>query len=116
MGQPKFQPFFSCTKRDLQKSVDIVRQRRPDLIHIHGTERYYGLLAARKLTPAPCVISLQGFLGACVKGFFGDLSPRDVWRSERLIELGPGAVCFGAIETSKPDPGGSGRSCKASKR
>ncbi|HTM50339.1 MAG TPA: glycosyltransferase family 4 protein [Bryobacteraceae bacterium] len=87
LSQPRFQPFFWGTKRDLQKAACLVRERRPDVIHIHGTERYYGLLAARGLVSTPCVISLQGLLGSCLQGFFGALSPRDVWRSDRLSEV-----------------------------
>ena len=87
ISQPRFQSFFSCTKRDLEKCLALVRERDPDLIHVHGTERFYGLISARKLTPKPSVISLQGLLGACIPNFFGALSVRDLWRSERLVEL-----------------------------
>jgi L-malate glycosyltransferase len=87
LGQPRFQPFFSGTRKDLERCIEAVRERRPDLIHIHGTERFYGLITARKLTTTPCVISLQGLLEPYLKGFFGSLSPRDLWRSERLIEV-----------------------------
>lgn len=87
IGQPRLQSYFSHTKRDLEKCLALIRERDPDLIHIHGSERFYGLIAARKLTRKPCVISLQGLLGPYVTGFFGALSPRDVWRSERLSEL-----------------------------
>src|SRR5882724_2493605 len=87
MGQRKYQPFFTHTRRDLERCVDLVRQRNPDLIHIHGTERYFGLLPARKMISTPCVISLQGLLGPYVDSFFGGLSPLDIWRSERFIEV-----------------------------
>src|SRR4051812_13005427 len=43
LSQPRWQPFFSHIKRDLDKLVSLVRERKPDLIHIHGTERFYGL-------------------------------------------------------------------------
>ena len=35
----------------------------------------------------PCVISLQGLLIPYADSFFGGLSPIDVWRSERFIEV-----------------------------
>ena len=67
--------------------MELVRERVPDVVHIHGTERFFGLMAARKLISTPCVISLQGLLGPYVPAFFGALSPKEVWRSNRLIEL-----------------------------
>jgi glycosyltransferase involved in cell wall biosynthesis len=87
MGQRKYQPFFRYRRRDLVRCVDLVRERTPDLIHIHGTERYFGLLPARRMISTPCVISLQGLLIPYADSFFGGLSPIDVWRSERFIEV-----------------------------
>jgi glycosyltransferase involved in cell wall biosynthesis len=87
IGQPRYQSYFSCTKKDLEKCLAIIRQTEPDVIHIHGTERFYGLIAARKLTRTPCVISLQGLLGPYVTSFFGALTARDLRRSERLLDL-----------------------------
>jgi glycosyltransferase involved in cell wall biosynthesis len=89
VGQPKTADiFFHCRLQDLQACADLVRQRKPDLVHIHGTERFYGLLSARKLIDTPVVISLQGLLNAYQQFFFGALSFRDIWKSNRLIELG----------------------------
>jgi glycosyltransferase involved in cell wall biosynthesis len=87
IGQPKWESIFSCRQRDLTRCVEIVRETQPDIIHIHGTERLYGLMTARNLITAPCVISLQGLLGPYLSGFFGALSPAELWRSHRLIEL-----------------------------
>ena len=87
IGQPRYYPFFKYRKRDLERSVEIVRERRPDLIHIHGTERFFGLLAARGLVSTPCVISLQGLLEPYVPALFGALSPVDLWRSQRFVEI-----------------------------
>jgi glycosyltransferase involved in cell wall biosynthesis len=91
IGQPRLPGiFFRCRKRDLRRCVEIVRERAPDLVHIHGTERFYGLLAARRLVSTPCIISLQGLIGSCVPPFFGALSPGEIWRSQRLIEFATG--------------------------
>jgi glycosyltransferase involved in cell wall biosynthesis len=88
IGQPRWPGmFFRFRKQDLEKCIEIVHERTPDIVHIHGTERFYGLMAARNLISTPCVISLQGLLGAYLPGFFGALSSRDIWRSHRLIEL-----------------------------
>jgi glycosyltransferase involved in cell wall biosynthesis len=86
IGQPRFQSIFSCRESDLRECVKIVLRQDPDLIHVHGSERFYGLIGARKLAPHPCVVSLQGFLAPCLNAFFGSLSPGDFWRSLRLVE------------------------------
>lgn len=88
IGQPRWPGiFFRFRERDLDKCVQLVRERTPDIVHIHGTERFYGLMAARNLISTPCVISLQGLLGAYLPGFFGALSLREILSSHRLIEL-----------------------------
>jgi len=46
--------------RDLRACERIVDAFRPDLIHVHGTEKQFGLLASR--CPVPVVISIQGVL------------------------------------------------------
>ncbi len=86
-GQPKYQSIFSATKKDLEQTAEIVRQVNPDLVHIHGSERFYGLLAARRMIAAPAVISIQGLLQICVASFFGALSPGEILECQRLIEL-----------------------------
>ena len=88
IGQPK-KPniFFDCRRQDLQACSDLVRQRTPDLVHVHGTERFYGLLSARKLIDSPTVISLQGLLSGYRRSFFGALSFPEVWKSNQLLEL-----------------------------
>ena len=96
IGQPKLPYiFFRTRKQDLQRCVDLVRERAPDVVHIHGTERFFGLMAARKLISAPCVISLQGLLEPYLPAFFGALSRREIWRSHRFLELAAGRGLFG---------------------
>lgn len=88
LGQPRLPgSYFDCRSKDLAKCADLVRERAPDLVHIHGTERFYGLLPARKLIQTPCIISIQGMLSACRDAFFGALSPAEIWKANRLIEV-----------------------------
>ena len=87
IGQPRFYPFFKHRQRDIERSVEIIRERRPDLVHIHGTERFFGLIPARGLVTTPCVISLQGLMEPYVPALFGALSPLDLFRSQRFIEI-----------------------------
>jgi glycosyltransferase involved in cell wall biosynthesis len=86
-GQPRFQSHFHCRRRDLEGSRAIVERFRPDLIHVHGSERFFGLLGARQMVAPPLVVSLQGILRRYLPEFFGAMSKRDILRSLRLREL-----------------------------
>jgi glycosyltransferase involved in cell wall biosynthesis len=87
--QPARFPAFGMRKRDIDRCVEYVSKFQPDLLHFHGSERFYGEIKAAKLTNVPAVVSIQGLLGPCSKwqNFFGSLSPVDVMRSIRFIEL-----------------------------
>jgi len=87
IGQPRYQSIFHFRKRELERCAEIVRERNPDLVHIHGSERFFGLLAARKLISMPCLISVQGLVGAYLPTFFGALSLKELWRSQRVLEI-----------------------------
>ncbi|MHC4118278.1 MAG: glycosyltransferase family 4 protein [Planctomycetota bacterium] len=76
-------------ERSLERCAEIVNQWRPDLVHIHGTERFYGLLSARKMIETPTVISLQGLLGPYSQWYhcFGNRTLRDIVRMHRWLEI-----------------------------
>lgn len=80
---------FEGSRAELGKCVDIVRDFAPDLIHFHGSERFFGLLKANGLVRTPAVVSMQGLLGPYseFRNFFGALSAWDIVRSTRLAEL-----------------------------
>lgn len=89
IGQPKRFQAFGARSIDLEKCAIILEKFKPDIIHIHGSERFYGLLKSKGFTTLPTVISIQGLLNPCAgfRQFFGALSPIDILRSIRLIEL-----------------------------
>ena len=49
--------------------IDVVRQSTPDLIHIHGTEQSFGLIA-EEIKHIPICYSLQGLLAPISERFF----------------------------------------------
>ena len=49
----------------------------PDLIHIWGTESYWGLLTARRVIDRPVLLEIQGLKLAIARVFNGGLSPRE---------------------------------------
>ncbi len=74
--------------RALRCCAAIVREWQPDLVHIHGTERFYGLLTARKMIKTPTVISIQGLLGPYSEWYhyFGNRTIGDIVRMHRWME------------------------------
>lgn len=82
--------------RYLAKCVEIVNIVKPDIIHIHGSESFYGLLGSRDLVYPPIVISLQGLLHICSnqRHYFGFTSLWDVLMSHRLRHLIRGSSPF----------------------
>jgi len=61
-----------CENRYLQTFVDIIDRFRPDVIHIHGTEYFYGRLRIDNLTNVPTLVSIQGIMSECAKHAWGD--------------------------------------------
>ncbi len=70
-------------QRALAASRRIIAAFRPDLIHVHGTEGYFGRLGEE--TRVPVVVSLQGILSAVVEVYWGAVPWR--WRVRFLREL-----------------------------
>lgn len=59
----------------LRKCLDVVDRFQPDVIHVHGTEGYYGLLARE--SSIPLVVSIQGILSVCELFYFGGFTCTD---------------------------------------
>jgi glycosyltransferase involved in cell wall biosynthesis len=63
---------------DLARAIEIVARFQPDLVHFHGTENFYGLIADQ-ISP-PSVLSLQAILNGLHPFIFTDARPRDFLR------------------------------------
>lgn len=59
----------------------------PDIVHIWGTETYWGMLAAINLFSKPVLLEIQGLLYAYAKVFYGGLSNNDLIRCIGIKEL-----------------------------
>lgn len=77
LGQAGNDPDLDISGR-LRRCAELVHAERPDLVHIHGTERFYGLLAARRMIDVPAVISLH----AGVPVYLGSLPLMELLRIE----------------------------------
>jgi len=94
-----------CRKKSLQRSelnpalIDaykkVVDKFQPDVIHIHGTEYFEGLLTARQYITCPTVISIQGIIDVCRHHYFGGISLRSVFTMRTLRDW---IRCDGLIE------------------
>lgn len=79
----------NSVERRLRACCDLIHEWKPDLIHIHGTEECYGLLAARGLVKTPTIISVQGLMGPCSEWhrYFGNRRLVEVIRMHRWLEI-----------------------------
>lgn len=87
--QPNRFPVFDMRAKDLNKCATIIDDFKPDLIHIHGSERFFGMVKATGRTNVPTLISIQGLLGpySSARNFFGALSFAEIIKSLRWMEL-----------------------------
>jgi glycosyltransferase involved in cell wall biosynthesis len=74
--------------REIQRAVD---NFSPTLIHIWGTERFWGLLSAEAIINKPVVLSMQGLIGAIAQVFNGGLSIH-----EQLFSIGVKELILGS--------------------
>ncbi len=75
------------TIQEIKKIVDDIQ---PDIIHIWGTENYFGLLTARGYIKGKVILEIQGLKFAIEKYFYAGLSFQEVLK------------CFGIKELLKP--------------
>lgn len=69
----------------------VIADFNPDVIHVHGTEYFYGCMSHDVYCGKPVVVSLQGILSACHVQLTGGLSPAETWWMNfnlRLIKYG----------------------------
>ena len=71
--------------------VTAVHEFAPNIVHIWGTEWFWGLLTARDLLNYPALLEIQGLKGECAKVFYGGLTS--------LERMG----CIGVKEVPKRD-------------
>jgi glycosyltransferase involved in cell wall biosynthesis len=70
------------TDENLPAFLQAVRQFKPDLIHVHGTESPFGLIL-REVKDIPVVVSIQGNLTVYQEKYFAGLSLPGLWKGWR---------------------------------
>jgi glycosyltransferase involved in cell wall biosynthesis len=94
VGQGRFTSHFGCSRSDLVACRHVVERFDPDLVHVHGSERFFGLLRARGLIDRPTVVSLQGLLSVATRDFYGALTVTDRLAAHRAAEVLTGRGLF----------------------
>ena len=78
------------SSKTIQEIQNIVDDIKPDIIHIWGTECYWGLLTSRGYIKGNIILEIQGLKFAIEKYFYSGLSFLDILK------------CFGLKEILKP--------------
>lgn len=76
--------------RIIREIVSIVKDIDPDVIHVWGMEKFWGLLTARGYVKGNVILEIQGIKFAIEKYVYADLSTTDIVR------------CFGIGELFRP--------------
>lgn len=86
-------PFYPTLNNGLPKKknisiiVDIVNKIQPDIIHVWGMEKYWGLLATNGYLKGSLLLEIQGIRQSCAEVFDAGMSLGDLIKSFRLKEL-----------------------------
>ena len=71
----------------LKRISNIVEMEKPDLIHIWGTENYWGLLSSRGFTKHVTILEIQGLKSSCSRVYSGNLSIYEQFKCIGVREL-----------------------------
>ena len=73
-------------KRELERCKQIVREVSPDIVHVHGSEELFGLVANNDDVHAPVVLSIQGLLSAYKVKYYSGITPSDLRYGESFLK------------------------------
>ena len=73
-------------KRELEQCKQIVHIVDPDIIHIHGSEEAFGLIAQEKDIKVPVVLSIQGLLSAYKEKYYSGVTRKNLEDGESLFK------------------------------
>lgn len=80
-------PLDSMPPHDIVESIRVVVDAvSPNLIHVWGTERFWGLLTARKMLKQPALLEMQGITHAMTPYMTGCLTQAEIHACYRIKE------------------------------
>lgn len=74
---------YNDTAKILPRLISVIEDVCPDIIHIHGSENNFGMIAMQKL-PCPIVLSIQGLLSPYYYKLFSGFSRDEILRHEGI--------------------------------
>ncbi len=74
-------------KHYLSNIIESIEKFSPDVVHVWGTELFWGLLSARELIKRPILLELQGVKSAIAKVFSGGLTLKEQFDCIGLKEI-----------------------------
>ena len=77
----KSQFAYGGSEKQVQRLLDVVNALEPDIIHIHGSEENFGLIA-QHIDPDRIVLSIQGLLGPYFEKLYSGYSKSSILRKE----------------------------------
>ena len=80
--------YVSLEKKDksaLPVMLDVVKQSHPDIIHIHGTEEAFGLIA-NYVKDIPIVFSIQGMIAPYKEKYFSGIPQAVAYKYDSLFD------------------------------
>lgn len=86
-------PYEFLNKHGLpsDRTIDVIKkvadEVNPDLIHVWGTENYWGLLTARRFLKTSSLLEIQGLKYECANVYYGGLSLIALARYMGLLEI-----------------------------
>ncbi len=84
---PQKKPKYKYDSSLETKWLEVCRQFKPDLIHIHGTEYAPGLACVNACTDYKYVVSIQGLISVCQNYYYAGLSPAKLLAHLTLNEI-----------------------------
>jgi glycosyltransferase involved in cell wall biosynthesis len=82
------------SENEIRDIVAVAKEFRPDIVHVWGTEYFWGLLTARKHLPYPALLEIQGLKGPSSRVFDGGLSFWEILSCIGLKEVLRGSTIF----------------------
>jgi L-malate glycosyltransferase len=69
------------------KFEKLTKKLNPDLVHIHGTENYYGLAFMNACPKIKSIVSIQGLVGVYARYYLANISLKDIIKTINLREI-----------------------------
>ena len=79
---------YLAIRRDCESVGQLIRDSRPDIVHVHGTEGSWAAVPKGVWRGCPAVASLQGILSACHPHYGGALhfsEVRSIWNLPNIL-------------------------------